>query len=162
MRDSLDARYWITWGGAALRRQAGVSDVATIASAFDIAERTVRHWKATNAMPAWALRFLMQTVHGIPAYADNWSGWVFKPTPAGAVLGGPQGQEWTPAELSHVALAYSRLRALEATQAPGAQLAWLAPSPGRTTWPGGDVPAWTQLVDALRAALDDHANARRT
>ncbi len=160
MRDSLDARYWITWAGAALRRVPGTTDTANIAAALDIAERTVRHWKTRNAMPAWALRFLMQTVTGIPTYAANWEGWTFKPSPAGAVLGGPTGQEWTPADLQAFGNAYARLRALEAAQAPGSQLTWVPAAYGRIAWPGDAPPTWQQLEQALRGVLDDVLHRR--
>lgn len=161
MRDSLDVRYWITWAGAALRRQARVSDTEAIAEALGVAERTVRHWRAQNAAPPWALRVLMHTVTGIPTYAENWNGWRFKPAPGGAVLGGPAGEEWTPADLAHVRTSYARLRALETAIAPGAQLTWTAPGTGRrTTWPGGETPTWAQLEEALRGVVDDAMRRR--
>jgi len=159
MRDSLDTRYWVTWAGAALRRP-GLTDTAAIADATGIAERTVRNWKHTNRAPAWALRMLMQTVTGIPAFASNWAGWRFKPAPSGgAILGGPQGQEWTPEELAQVGERLARLRALDAATAPGSQLRWEAPGTGlRNVWPGDGVPTWLQLEDALRNVLRDEAH----
>jgi hypothetical protein len=156
MRDSLDARYWITWAGAALRREPGEADTAAIAAALRISDRTVRHWRATNELPPWALTVLMQIVTGLPTYATNWSGWRFKPAPGGAVLGGPNGQEWTPADLVRNRETFAHLRTLQRCLEPGAQLAWQAPSVGqRSTWPGESVPTWQQLEAALRAVVDD-------
>lgn len=155
MRDTPDTRYWVTWAGAALRRP-GMTDTAAIADATGIAERTVRNWKHSNRAPALALRFLMQTVTGIPAYAKNWHGWGFKPAPGGAVLGGPHGQEWTPAELDQHQNVYARLRALERAVSPGSQLRWEAPGTGsRTAWPGDSTPTWPQLEDAIRNVIRD-------
>lgn len=161
MRDSLDTRYWVTWAGAALRRP-GMTDTAAIADATGIAERTVRNWKHTNRAPAWALRVLMQVVTGLPTFATNWHGWRFKPAPGGAVLGGPQGQEWTPADLERHGELYARVRTLENAVAPGSQLRWEAPGTGaRNVWPGGSLPTWLQLEDALRHVIRDEHHRDR-
>lgn len=161
MRDTLDCRYWITWSGAALRRSSDECDADAVGHALGVAPRTVRAWRARNQAPAWALRAMMQAVSGLPAYAENWSGWRFKPGAGGAILGGPDGSEWTPEDLTRYRDALDRAARLEDRLAPGSQLVWLAPGAGRrNAWPGGVVPSWQQLEQALRAVVDDVARSR--
>lgn len=155
MRDASDIRHWITWSGSALRRSSDESDADAIGAALGVSPRTVRAWRARNAAPPWALRAMMQAVSGLPAYAENWSGWRFKPGPGGAILGGPDGSEWVPADLARYRDALERADALERRLSPGSQLVWMAPGAGRRqAWPGGVAPSWQQLEDALRGVLE--------
>lgn len=158
MRDSLDCRYWLTWGAAKLRRAPDAGETETVADALGVSARTVRHWRAENRAPEWALRALMMATNGVaPWVSDAWPGWRFASEAGELMLYAPDGSRgWSQGDLLRHRDQMSRLRSIEATLQPGAQLAWLAPGSGRRTlWPGGEVPTWAQLEEALRAVVSD-------
>lgn len=155
MQTARNTNYWLTWGAAALRNGPDQPDSRILADALGVSPRTVRHWKQTGRAPAWVIRILMMLVNGVPAYAQNWTGYRFQRTDQGAALVAPNGAEFSPEELAEVTATRASLRKMSAAIAPGAQLKWEAPSPGRASYPGAAVPTWRQLEDALRVVVAD-------
>ncbi|HEX6217024.1 MAG TPA: hypothetical protein VFZ38_19455 [Vicinamibacterales bacterium] len=156
MRDANDARYWLTWAGSELRGP-GEAPTAAVARELGVSERTVRHWHQANQAPPYAVRALFLLVNGMsPAAADTWRGWTFRRDGARFALAGPDGSTWLPDDLYRFADTHAHLRCLQEALRPGSQLRWEAPGAGaRNAWPGGSVPTWFQLEDALRAVIDD-------
>lgn len=164
MRDSLDCRYWLTWAAARLRRSLGACETETIADALGVTARTVRHWRATNRAPEWAMRALMMCTSGIaPWVADRWPGWRFAHEAGELRLYAPDGSRgWSQSDLIRHRDEISRLRSFEAALQPGSQLTWSAPGTGRrNVWPGGEVPTWSQLEQALRIVIAEEAHRAR-
>lgn len=161
MRDREPFAYWITWGAAQLRRGNDESDAEIIGELLGVSPRTVRHWRATNAPPQWAVRVLMLLVDGIaPAIRDTWHGWRFARLDGRWFLVGPDGSQWLPDDLYRYRDAQAHVRCLQEQIRPGAQLTWTAPGGGRSEWPGGAAPTWMQLEAALSNVVEDALRRR--
>lgn len=163
MRDREPFAYWITWGAAQLRRDDGdESDAELVAELLGVSPRAVRHWRASNEPPPWALRTLMLLVDGIsPAAAETWRGWRFQRRGPVSLLCGPDGSTWLPDTLYRYADTQAHVRCLQEQLRPGSQLRWEAAGEGRrNAWPGGGVPTWLQLEEALRGVVDDAMRRR--
>lgn len=164
MQTARDFRYWLTWAAASMRTRLDEPAAVTLSPILGVSARSIRRWEAENKAPRWAIRVLMMLADGIPVTAGStWNGWRFVRQAGHVRLCGPDGSTWSPADLESYGLTWSRLRSLESSQAPGAQLTWTPPGAHvRIDWPGGAAPSWRQLEEALRAVLSDaELEARR-
>lgn len=162
MRERDDVRGWLDWAGAEMRRYTGDSNAEVIAELLGVAPRTVRAWHQANDAPRWAVRVLLMLTTGLaPHAASSWPGWRFVRDGSRSLLAGPDGSTWTPDCLMRYRDTADHLRCLQERVQPGAQLSWSAPGSGRrNVWPGGVVPAWAQLEDALRGVVQDELRRR--
>lgn len=157
-----DFRYWLKWAAAARRTTVNEAPATTIGRELRVHPRTIRRWEAENRAPGWALQVLMMLADGVPIGAGaEWSGWRFARQSDAVRLVGPDGHAWSPDELLAYRTTCTRARELERRLEGPAQLTWLPLAGGRASWPGGAVPSWLQLEQALRDVVDDQVRRSR-